>query len=454
MSNLGWTEFDILNANQLYVNGQPFTTYISNLTDEDNFEQAEIDEIKAFLARLDLQITAPNILTITNDNRNSVLKTRLDGVDTELDTNDQNISTLQNKTRYVTVNHNSGPLENEAYMDISATATGNRTMNFQVGGSHYMIMENYPGVDNANYIGLSAGIIGQIRLNGGITKIDTAVDMGKFDGARDGREFRIGGAMSKIRIGSVNDPIVGSGVPFPDVNFNDTTEIYIGKQTALKNTKTYMAGNIYTDDARFEDLAVSDVVTWQTAGSWASGFVFSFTSYAYWLSWIGLSGLPSFRFSDCLKMSNNFLTGGLTKNHSIETSNELAIKKLQVINTDVLSISTGLDILLGRLCFQAFAIHGSHNLTAIRGGISQYVGDGEILLRNDGGIFDFFLKDAGNTNQLKIMNANVELIQCNGTSADTNKLALGACCGTTGMAFRDGLGHQKKRENVVYDVLA
>ena len=84
MSNLGWTEFDILNANQLYVNGQPFTTYISNLIAEDNLEQAEIDEIKAFLSRLDLQITAPNTLTITNDNRNSVLKTAIDLINTRL----------------------------------------------------------------------------------------------------------------------------------------------------------------------------------------------------------------------------------------------------------------------------------------------------------------------------------------------------------------------------------
>ena len=57
MSNLGWTEFDILNANALYVNGQPFANYISNLIAEDNLEQGEIDETKAFLARLDLSVS-------------------------------------------------------------------------------------------------------------------------------------------------------------------------------------------------------------------------------------------------------------------------------------------------------------------------------------------------------------------------------------------------------------
>ena len=95
MSNLGWTEFDILNANQLYVNGQPFTAYISNLIAEDNLEQVEIDEIKSFLARLDLQITAPNTLTITNENRNSVLKSRLDTAATDITTLTTRVTTAE-----------------------------------------------------------------------------------------------------------------------------------------------------------------------------------------------------------------------------------------------------------------------------------------------------------------------------------------------------------------------
>ena len=109
MSNLGWTEFDILNANVLYVNGQPFTNYISNLIAEDSLEQGEIDEIKAFLQRLDLQITAPNTLTITNENRNSVLLTRLDG-------NDTSIGALNTKTQYQSsVQGNDGTLTNSTF---------------------------------------------------------------------------------------------------------------------------------------------------------------------------------------------------------------------------------------------------------------------------------------------------------------------------------------------------
>jgi hypothetical protein len=446
-----------LNASsQLYIRGKKFEDYITELVLEDQFEQEEITELKLLVQYLNTsglssewivdnnnknqdlktlitaletklaQITTTGLTessVLNNDNRNSVLKTRLD-------TTDGNVTTLTTKTRYVTVNHNSGPLENEAYMSIDAIATGNRTLELSVGGAnHELIMQNYPGVTSANYIGLNV-LGGKILLDSNITEIDSAVDVGKFDGSRDGREFRIGGAMGKIRIGSVNDPILGSGIGDP--NTNDTTEIHIGKQTALKNTKTYLNGNIYTADARLEDLAVTDVVTWQTAASWASGFVFS-GGLPYWLAWIGLSGTPNYRYADVVKMANNYLTGGLTKNHSIETSNDLAIKALSVINTDIVSLSTPLDGLLNRLVFQAFAIHGSHHLGVVKGGIKQYVGDGEIEIRNDGGIFDFVFKDAGNANQLKIKNADVELIQCNGTEGTTNKLILGACCGNIDM---------------------
>ena len=451
----GVTYIPAISTGALFINGKRFSDVISELISEDQFEQSEITELKLLvqylntsglssewivdnnnknqdlktlitaletkLAQIDTTaLTESSVLV--NDNRNSVLKTRLDATD-------NNVGTLTTKTRYVTVNHNSGPLENEAYMSIDPIAVGNRTLEMRVGANHEFVMQNYPGVSSANFIGLNV-LGGKILLDSTITEIDSAVDMGKFDGSRDGREFRIGGAMGKIRLGSVNDPIVGAGIGDP--NTNDTTEIHIGKQTALKNTKTYLNGNVYTADARLENLAVTDVVTWNNAASWASGFVFS-GGLPYWLAWIGLSGTPNYRYSDIVKMANNYLTGGLTKNHSIETSNDLAIKALSVINTDIVSLSTPLDGLLNRLVFQAFAIHGSHHMGVVKGGIKHYVGDGEIEIRNDGGIFDFVLKDAGNANQLKIKNADVELIQCNGTSAVTNKLTLGACCGNIEM---------------------
>lgn len=458
-SNAGVYQINALNVDNLWINGVPFQQYINQLVIEDQFEQSEITELKLLVQYLntsglntewivdnnnknqDLKTLITAIETklaqidttaltessvLDNDNRNSVLKGRLD-------TTDGNVDTVTNKTRYVTVQHNIGAFENEAYMSIDTIAAGNRTLEMGVGGAnHQIILQHYPGTPTANWIGLNV-LGGKIVLDSTLTDIDSAVDMGKFDDSRDGREFRIGGAMSKIRIGSVNDPIVGTGFPVPDENFNDTTEIHIGKQTALKNTKTYLNGNIYTDDGRFEDLDVTDVITWEQPTAWLAGYTFSFFSLPYWIAWAFLSGTPNYRYSDCIKMSNNFLTGGLTKNHSIETSNDLALKKLSVVNTDLISLSNDFTEFLNNLVFQAFAIHGSHHMGVIRGSIKNYVGSGEIEIRNDGGVIDYVLKDAGNTNWLKIYNDNVELIQCNGTSAVTNELILGACCGNIEM---------------------
>lgn len=455
--NDGITEIPGLNISSvLYIRGKRFEDYINELVVEDQLEQSEIDEIKLLLQYLnttglssewivdnnnknqDLKtlITAletklaqidTTALTessvLDNDNRNSVLKSRLD-------TTDGNVGTLTNKTRYVTVNHNTGVFENEAYMSIDPIAVGNRTLEMRVGANHELVMQNYPGVTSANFIGLNV-LGGKILLDSTITEIDSAVDMGKFDGSRDGREFRIGGAMSKIRIGSVNDPIISSGIGDP--NTNDTTEIHIGKQTALKNTKTYLKGNIYTDEARFEDLDVTDVINLEQPTAWLASYTFNFFSLPYWLAFFSLSGTPNYRFSDVVKMANNLETGGLTKNGSIETSNNLAIKKLSVVNTDLISLTNDFTEFLNNLVFQAFAIHGSHHLGVIKGSIKNYVGSGEIEIRNDGGVIDYLLKDAGNTNWLKIYNDNVELIQCNGTSAVTNKLILAACCGNIEM---------------------
>ncbi len=129
-----------------------------------------------------------------------------------------------------------------------------------------------------------------------------------------------------------------------------------------------------------------------------------------------------------MKMANNYLTGGLTKNNSIETSNDLALKAVTIVNTDLVSLSTPFDGLLNRLVFQAFAIHGSHSIGTIWGKVNMYCGSGEIELRNDGSVFDWAFKNAGNANQLLIKNLDVELIQCNGSS-NNGKLTLGACNG-------------------------
>ena len=65
--------------------------------------------------------------------------------------------------------------------------------------------------------------------------------------------------MAHINIGSLQDPEIATYVGDPAAN--NSTKISIGKRADLKNTWTYLNGNIYTSESRWEDLAVTDVVT-------------------------------------------------------------------------------------------------------------------------------------------------------------------------------------------------
>lgn len=476
-NNAGIYNFDNLNAQNLFIRGRPFEQYINELVFEDQLEQGEIDEIKLLLQYLNtsglssewivdnnnknqdlktaitaLQTKLANITTtsltqnsnLTDENRNSVLKTRIDVLDVSMNTltgrvdgNDSSIGTLNGKTRYITStigDNNANPKTLSEHQIIIANAAQKKRIllstysslvgafNINLTGDDSLGNPEQAGEDTwaaNNRIDIT-NTYGNIEMTCRKAHIQGKVEIGDFgENTTDRRPINIGGSMARINIGSELTPKTGTGPGDPDTN--DSTIIKIGKLGNLKNTWTYLNGNVYTSDARFENLSATDVITWQTAASWASGFVFS--GVPYFLAWIGLSGVPNYRYSDVVKMANNYLTGGLTKNKAIETSNDLAISKLSVIDTSVVSLNTAFDALLGRLCFQAFTIHGSHSIGSIIGKSNIYAGSGEVELRVDGGVFDWAFKNAGNTNRVLLTNTDVEVVQCNGTGG-TGRLKL------------------------------
>ena len=465
-----------LNASrQLYIRGKPFEQYINELVFEDQLEQGEIDEIKLLLQYLNtsglssewivdnnnknqdlktaitaLQTKLANITTtsltqnsnLTDDNRNSVLKSRTDTLDASMnaltgrvDGNDSSIGTLNGKTQYITSSvgdNNANPKTYSQHAVVVSNAAQRKRILLSpypsLQGVFNIILQNDESQGHEvntdpwaliNRIDIK-NLYGNIEIEGRKIHIQGKVEIGDFgDATTDRRPINIGGSMARINIGSELTPKTGTGAGDPDTN--DSTIITIGKLGTLKNTWTYLRGNVYTSDARFESLNATDVITWQTAASWAAGFVFS--GVPYFLAWIGLSGVPNYRYSDVVKMANNYLTGGLTKNKAIETSNDLAISKLSVIDTSVVSLNTAFDALLGRLCFQAFTIHGSHSIGSIIGKSNIYAGSGEVELRVDGGVFDWAFKNSGNTNRVLLTNTDVEVVQCNGTGG-TGRLKL------------------------------
>jgi hypothetical protein len=421
------TSINLLNTRLLYYDGTALSeNWIINNDNRNVILKTAIDLINTRLLYIDTTALSQSSI-LNNDNRNSVLKTRIDG-------NDGSLATLNSKTQYIT------------------TTVGNNDVNPKTFSQHSIIVSNagqkkrillspYPSLVGAFNINLSADeTVGEVgtdlwaennrinmtNQNGNIeieakkTHILGKIELGEFSDVLVNRlPINIGGSMARINIGSEKTPKTGTGPGDPDTD--DSTIITIGKLGTLKNTWCYLNGNLYTSNARFESLNVTDVITWATVASWATGFVFS--GVPYWLAWIALSGVPNYRYSDVVKMANNYLTGGLTKNHAIETSNDLALQKLSVIDTSVVSLNTAFDAVLGRLCFQAFTIHGSHSIGSIIGKTNIYAGSGEVELRVDGGVFDWAFKNAGNSNRVLLTNTDVEVVQCNGTGG-TGRLKL------------------------------
>ena len=487
-NNAGIYNYDNLNAQNLFIKGKRFEDYITELVFEDQFEAGEIAELQLLLQYLntsglssewivdnnnknqDLKTAITNLQTklanidttaltqssvlndanrnsvlktaidnlitklanidttgltqssvLTDDNRNSVLKTRIDG-------NDGSLTDLTNKTRYIqqsTVGNNSADPKtaNMLTINVNSNPSGIHKGDLYISAGMNLIRmkNNSTTLQDLNYDDNQMNIFspnGMITTYAHLNRIQAQnkIEIGDI-GINNSGEINIGGKAAQVNIGSKDTP---------DALPANNTIIKIGTRGTFRNTETHLQGNIYTDEARFEDLDVTDVLSWWTAASWAAGMVF--TGVPYWIAWVALSGTPNYRYSDIVKMANNYLTGGLTKNHSIETSNDLALKNVTVVNTDLVSLSTPFDGLLNRLVFQAFAVHGSHSIGTIWGKVNMYCGNGEIELRNDGSVFDWAFKNAGNANQLLIKNLDVELIQCNGSSND-GKLILGACNG-------------------------
>jgi hypothetical protein len=436
-----------------------------------------ITALETKLAKIDTTaLTETSVLN--NDNRNSVLKTRLDtaatditGLTTRVTTAENDIDSLEtrattdetniaaikkitNHFSYSAANPNATEPNNRHLLILSMKNINpvNRagddvtdpkkllviTAGGTLSGGLYMGYdpESDGGGDDMRLYTYTGSLLLQAKTNVRLTATDD-INIGLVKDPLNGYQphhINIGGAMSRINIGSVETPKVGL-TPF-DSDTGETTEIRIGKNTTFKNTKTWLAGNFYTSESRWEDLHVTDVVTFETAASWLAGFVFS-GGVPYWLAWMALSGTPNYRYSDIVKMANNYYTGGLTKNHAIETSNDISVKNMRVIDFTVVSLSTAFDAILARLVFQAFAVHGSHSIGSVWGRTNIYAGSGEIEIRVDGGAFEWAFKNAGNCNRVFLDNNHVEVVQCNGNDG-SGRLRLVAANGNIELSTATG----------------
>lgn len=364
----GVYDIPALNASsQLYIRGKPFDQYINELVFEDQLEQGEIDEIKLLLQYLNtsglssewivdnnnknqdlktaitaIQTKLANITTgsltqnsdLTDDNRNSVLKTRLDG-------NDSSIGTLNGKTRYITStigDNNANPKTLSEHQIIIANAAHKKRIllstfsaapgffNISLTGDDGLGNPEQAGEDTwaaINRIDIT-NTYGNIEMTGRKIHIQGKVEIGDFgENTTDRRPINIGGSMARINIGSELTPKTGTGPGDPDTN--DSTIITIGKLGNLKNTWTYLNGNVYTSDARFESLNKSQALT---VGALLS--IITSSGLPLYINIFSALSLSSYVHSDLWG-----LAGSVVKNGDVQTTNDIKVKSYSLYNTDV-----------------------------------------------------------------------------------------------------------------------
>jgi hypothetical protein len=389
-SNAGVYQINALNVDTLWVKGVPFEQYITELVAGDQFEQGEIDELKLLVQYLNtsglssewiidnnnknqdlktaitaLQTKLANIDTtaltqssvLTDANRNSVLKTAVDGLVTKLtnidttaltqssvltddnrnsvlktriDGNDGSLSTLTDKTRYILI-----------------SSVGNNSANPKTANTFLLSTNNNPSGIHKGDIELLAGL-GQIRIKndtttigannytdnqinlqfpGGMISSDARlnrmmgsdkIEIGQL-GAQSSAAINVGGKGAQINIGSSDTPEIGQ----------TNTIITIGKRTLTRNTETYLQGNIYTNEARWENLTVTTGITLANIISLLSGSAPSYILGAF------LTNAGGFNYSDILHMN---LSSPLQKNKDIATATGIVLDSLKIFDTSVVNV--------------------------------------------------------------------------------------------------------------------
>lgn len=477
-NNAGIYNYDNLNAQNLYIKGIKFETYINQLTGVDIFEQQEVDELKLLVQYLntsglssewivdnqnknqDLKtlITAienklANINTtaltqtsvLNNDNRNSVLKTRLDTTDSSLnaltehvaitdaslntligrvDGNDSSLATLDGKTRYITSNvgDNETNPRVASYFNVNINDREKRSVYLSSGANFISTIndstnQSTPGnySDNNIYLSAQGGMITSIAHMNRIEGIDT-IEITGFGGMgiQSSPNIKIGNKGAQILIGSVDTPELGS----------TNTLIQIGKRSLTKNTETQLRGNIKIVDARFDELGVSNALSWSNLIA-----LIPTAGLPLWVaSAILTSAIPNFVYSDLWAMK-----GSTTKDGDVETTIGAKLKSLTIYDPEIsIDILPKVTTLLAK---------GDVSTTTLWGSVRQQTFNGEILLRNNNIIstnVDWFVTDSGDkVNQLKISNNDIELTAAAGAANSEIRISNA----TNGpIRFRSGTG--------------
>ena len=436
--------------NRLYINGVRFRDYVQSLISEDQLEQQEIDHIRNLLTYLDTSALT-QAWVINNDNRNAILKTAIDLINTRLqyydgtalteswvvnndninsvlktriDGHDTNLTSITNKTRYVSsVQGNNTEPKVASDFQVNISDRDKRRIYMTTGANQISCINNSltqstQGETTDNQIVISAPN-GMVQTTGYLNSIrggDT-IEITGYGGMniQASPNIKIGNKGAQILIGSEDTPEVGQ----------TNTVIKIGKRTITRNTETRLQGNMLIAEARFTELSTSPALTWTNF----LALISTNGMPAYIASAILTSAIPNYVYSDFLVMK-----GAITKDGDLETTTTPKMKGYTVFDSSV-----GIDILPK---VQTFLAKGDISETTLIGSIRQQTFNGEILLRNNNILatnIDWALTDAmDKVNALKLSNNDCEFI-CGG-GANNSQLRISNTCTNGKMRFRMGSG--------------
>jgi len=289
-SSSGLYTFPALNAGVLYINGKPFLDFINEIVFEDSLDDAEVQEIKAFLARLDISALTGN-LVLDDNNRNSVLKTAIDGILSKL----TYLDTTGLTSSWVITDANRNATLKTA---IDALVTKTTLLDTTALTQPWVITDS-----NRN-----ASLLSSIQsLGGDVSALQTKTQY-------------ITSSANTITI--------------------NTDTINIGQYNALTpSTTTNLRGDIYTNQAYFKSLNTSSIYGW-------TDFItlINSTNLPTYVASAVISSILDFMPSDVLRMN-----GSVSKSGDIQTTNDVRVSEFKMFNTSVL----GLDILSKFLVFMA-----------------------------------------------------------------------------------------------------
>jgi hypothetical protein len=282
-----------------------------------------------------------------------------------LDGNDGSLSALTNKTRYIsesTVGSNSAnpKTANSFTLNVNSNPSGIHKGDIYISaGMNLIRMKNdSTTLGDINYNDNQMTLLspnGMISSDAHLNRMMASdkIEIGNL-GAQSSCAINIGGKGAQINIGSIDTPAIGQ----------TNTIIQIGKRTITRNTETYFQGNIYTNEARFEDLPVSTGITLQNIYSLLSGSAPSYVLGAF----VATAG--GFNYSDIVHMN---LSNPLQKNKDITTSKGITLETLKIFDSSPISVFPKIS---------TYFVNGDIVSTQVVGQNTTSVFSGQIKLEN------------------------------------------------------------------------